>query len=394
MVMAQKTLWIKLSAGAETGVPVSWSILDADGKSLERGNSPIAVLPRNLPCKVVLAADRVWITQLKQPARRQLRGMALAYALEDRLADAPETVHAVANAPDSDGMATVAVVERPWLASMLATLARFGLEPNSVMAEQSALAAKPDEWRLIWSDPAFLLTGDRSAILIPGEAEADVCQNLLNVALDHAAERPQRIIVHATKPLPAFSAGETQLIVGAPYDWAEAAHAGAGIELLTGDFARRSRFEQDARAWRPVLWLALALVAVNGLGFLALDGMKAWQAKHLAGENRKLFGSVFPETKTVIDPLRQMRGKVAELRHRAGADSNGDFLPLLARVGQVLPSNVRRTVRAVHYRPGAIVLKLPAAQNYPDKWAAAGLKASRRPSSEAGWDELTVEMGS
>jgi general secretion pathway protein L len=392
MAQDKETLWIKLSLGAEIGAPVRWSTLDAGGKSVEHGVSPIASLPRDLPCKAVLAADRVWLTQVKQPARRRLRGAALAYALEDRLADAPETVHAVAGVPDDDGIATVAVVDRAWLTSVLAALARAGIEPTSVLAEQAALAAKPDEWRLIWSDPVFLLGGDRSAILIPGEAEA--CQNLLNVALDNAVERPERIVIHASKSLPAFTAGDTKLVIGAPYDWAEAAHAGAGMELLTGDFSRRRGFEVDAKAWRPALWLALALVAANGLGFLACNGAKAWQTKHLASENRKLFSSVFPETKTVVDPVRQMRGKVADLRHRAGVDSDGDFLPLLTRAGQALPHNVRQAVRTVQYRPGAVVLKLPASMTFPDAWAAAGLRATRRPSSEAGWDELTVEIGS
>jgi type II secretion system protein L len=392
MAQDKETLWIKLSAGVEIGAPVLWSKLDADGKTLDRGACPITALPPDLPCKAVLAADRVWLTQVKQPGRRQLRGTALAYALEDRLADAPETVHAVAGAPDPEGVAAVAVVERAWMASVLAALSRAGIEPTSVLAEQAALAAKPDEWRLIWSNPVFLLGGDRNAILVPGDAEA--CQNLLNVALDNAAERPERIVIHASKSLPAFTAGDTKLIIGAPYDWAEAAHAGASMELLSGEFARRKRFELDAQAWRPALWLTLALVAVNGLGFLAHDGMKAWQAKHLASENRKLFSSVFPETRTVVDPLRQMRGKVAELRHRAGVDSDGDFLPLLTRAGQVLPHHVRQAVRTVQYRPGAVILKLPSAQTFPDGWAAAGLKATRRPSSEAGWDELVVEIGS
>lgn len=392
MAQDKETLWIKLSAGAEIGAPVRWSTLDADGKTLERGACPIAALPRELPCKAVLAADRVWLTQVKQPARRQLRGTALAYALEDRLADAPETVHAVAGVPDAEGIAMVAVIDRAWLASVLAALSRAGIEPASVLAEQAALAAKPDEWRLIWSDPVFLLGGDRSAILIPGEAEA--CQSLLSVALDNAVVRPERIVIHASKSLPAFTAGETKLVIGAPYDWAEAAHAGASMELLAGEFARRKGFEMDSLTWRPALWLGLALIAVNALGFLANDGVKAWQAKHLVSENRKLFSAMFPETKTVVDPLRQMRGKVAELRHRAGVESDGDFLPLLTRVGQALPHHVRQSARTVQYRPGAVVLKLPSGQNFPDGWAAAGLKATRRPSSEAGWDELTVEIGS
>jgi len=395
-----ETLWIKLSAGAAAGEPLSWARLDGAGQVMARGRDAPATLPKGLNCKALVAADKVLWTRLAPPGRRRLDGLVLTYALEDRLADAPETVHAVMGALAKDGTAAVAAVDQAWFAEALAALDKAGLRPHSVIAEPAVLPGSATEWHLVWGEEALLRLADGLCLHLSPEPAA--ARQLLQLALARSEGAPERLVLHGVpgQPLPetadlARGLGVT-VAAGPDYDWAVAAQAAGrpDVELLQGRFAGRGRGEVDWRPWRPVAWLAAILVAVN-LAALTLDaGLKAWQVQRIAQANRERFQQTFPETKVVVDPVIQMRRQVADLSHKSGVATASDFLPMLAGAGALLPASARAGVRELRYRPGSLTLQLPAGQAVSVDGQRSGMRVSRQPSQEKGWDQLTLEAGS
>lgn len=383
-----ETLWIKLTAAAATGAPLPWARLDATGRVCARGCDRVDRLPVGLPRQAVVAAEQVLWTRLTLPGGRALRGPALAYALEERLVDEPEAVHAVAARAGPDGRAAVAVTARDWFAAALAAV-----RPVRVLVEPALLPASAEEWHLVWTEAPFLVTGEGAVQLSLDEAEA---LDLGRLALSHAPLRPARLIVHGgpdrSPPLPEQWRDSLGIAVeaGAIFDWAAAAQAstGQGLNLLQGEFGQGPRWRLDSRAWRPVIGLAVALLLINALGWLAGVGLDVWQAERLRASSRAVFVATFPATR-LVDPALQMRRLVAERRHAAGAATASDFLPLWARAGEVLPAGTRAAVREVRFENGRLILLLPAAAATP-RWEDAGLRAGQRP-AEAGWVEWNLE---
>ena len=384
MKHAKDTLWLKLGAGAETDAPLEWVRVDASGRVRERGEAVPEALAKDLPCHAVVAADRVTLGRYAPPGGRRLTGAALAFALEERLAEAPESVHAVSGPVGADGQAAFAVVDRAWFAEVLDRLAEAGRTPERVWAEPSLVPPEPETGVLVWQATPFLVLPEGAALGLPAAPEP--ARALIELALARSAVRT---LVLRTAP-GAGPAPDLPSQAGAPYEWATVPTA-AGLDLRQGDFARRAGWTVNGAAWRPVAWLALALVAMNGLGLLAQSGSQAWSAQRLAQSQRAAFAAAFPEVKVVIDPVRQMRGKVAELSHRAGQPTEDDLLPLLAAAGKVLPATARQSARGLRYRPGVLTLLLPAGLAVPDAWAAAGLSVARRASEQPGIDELIIE---
>lgn len=392
------TLWIKPSLTGEPGQAIPWARSDRQGHILARGADPLEQLPRGLPCRVVLPAGQVSHLRLVLPGGKRLTGRALAFALEDQLADEPEAIHAVAGEPDAQGGVSVAVVERAAFARLLGALEAAGLAPQSVRAEPDGVAPAGGEWRLVWSDVPFLRAAGQPTLL-PGNTPDDALA-FLGLALARAGQRPDRLVlrVDPVHPLPEAARWQDRLglpvVMGPAYDWAAAqATAQNGPELLRDDFSRGPRLKLDARAWRPAAWLALALLLVNGAGALAGAGMAAWEARQLARENATLFRAAFPEAQVVVDPVLQMQRKLADLRHAAGESAAGDFLPMLARAGQVLPAPARQAAREIRHESGRLTLLLPAGQAGVEgaDWSRAGLRATLRPGADPAWRELTLE---
>lgn len=391
-------IWLRLAGPAEDDAALAWARVDASGRVVERGEGSAAELagrwPAGIEVRAVVAAERLYCTRLVMPGGRLLRGAPLAYALEDRLAAAPESVHAVAGRPGADGRAAVVVVDSAWLVAMLAGLERAGIRPRCLLAEPSLTAPEGGTWCLVWSVQPFLHTGEA---VIPLPVSAVEAGAVLRLALGDADQPPGAVVLRRAPgqrlPLPEMAGDATKWVEGPEFDWATAAHQAAGqaLDLRQGPFAGRSRRPADLRAWRPVAWLAGALLAVNGLGALASLAADAWEAKQLRAAQRNAYLASFPQAKVVVDPLLQMRRGLAELRRRSGEADGADFLPLVQRVGALLPAAARAQSGEIRYAGGALTLHLPATAAEVERLSAAGLRASAQPGGRPGWLEIRVE---
>lgn len=394
-----ETLWIWLAAGVESGAPLAWARVDGTGRVTARGVDGVEGLPVGLTRKAVLATDRLLWSRLALPGGRPLRGAALVYALEDRLVEEPEAVHAVAGRTAADGSAMVAAVGRGWLAAVLQALAPAG-QPTCILPEPALVPATDRVWVVLWTGQPCLLSDGGAVRLEPDQAAA---LRLLAVALS-TGPLPERLELRVEPGRARPDAEAWARALGIPvsqgddYDWAVAAQqavSGRGMDapdLAGGELAAGPRWRLDRGAWRPAAWLAVALLAVNGLGYLAGHGVRTWDAQRLREANRAQFLVAFPDAKVVVDPVLQMRRKLVELRHAAGEAAATDFLALLARAGQVLPTAARSGVQEMRYEDGRLTLLVPTGVVAPGAWAVAGLHAEPDSTAAAGVTAWRIEV--
>lgn len=394
-----EVLWIRLTAQTADGQLLQWARLNDAGQVIDRGRAPASELPQGLPCRAVVAAEKTHWTRLSVPGRRKLEGATLAYALEDRLADAPESVHAVMGGVDRDGFAQVAVIERAWLEQALAGLKQAGIRLVSVIPEQMLFPGADDEWHMVWGEHVWLRMTDGSCLGMPGDVQQT--RDWLRLAIERSTPVTHLVLHlelgHAAPDMAGLVQGLPITVTAGPdFDWAVAAQQSrrSDVELLSGVFARRGKAGIDRRLWRPAAWMAGILLVVNLAGYMIVAGGKIWEKHHIVSANQSRLMAAFPDTKVVVEPLAQMRRKVAELEHRTGAAAPSDFLPLLGRAGELLPASARSGVGGIRYGPSGLVLLLPQGVAGSIDWKAAGLHATIRPAASGNLDELTLEVGS
>jgi general secretion pathway protein L len=122
--------------------------------------------------------------------------------------------------------------------------------------------------------------------------------------------------------------------------------AAGAIDLLTGDFARRSGGLGALRLPR-LAWALAATIAVAQLGVTALDWWRLEREhRSLEAEREAIFRASFPEEKTVVDPALQMQRNLAELQRTRGRASASDFLALATAAARSDAAPARRLTYA------------------------------------------------
>jgi len=106
------------------------------------------------------------------------------------------------------------------------------------------------------------------------------------------------------------------------------------IDLLTGEFAKRSRTLSGFRLPRLAVGLAAAIVVLQ-LGLTAYDTLRLERERGaLEAEREALFRSAFPEATTVVDPALQMARNLGALKRARGEAADDDFLAQVTRASQ------------------------------------------------------------
>ena len=140
--------------------------------------------------------------------------------------------------------------------------------------------------------------------------------------------------------------------------WAEGA-THVEIDLVAGVAGREER-RIDWRRWRWPVALAAACVLLN---VIALN----WDWWRLRSEGVRLneqmsalYRRTFPNDKVVLDPLAQMKQKVAAVRQASGEFAPGDFIALAASLGEAWAEagNDMRAIASLDYRDGGLDVKL------------------------------------
>ncbi len=356
----------------EPDAPLPWCRLGARGELLGAGLAPLADLPRSEACELVLPAAAVLLTRASLPrgSKQKLRPL-LAYAIEDRLVAEPDAVHAAAGPAPVAGQTALAVVDKAWLARLLACFNGAGLRPRSAWPETLLPALPADGWVMVWDGHGgFLRSGEHAGMSLDGGSSTQPPAALaLRVAEARAAAAlPHRLLLRLREGTPPPDVEAWSRVLGVAVElgteWAPLRHPDVirgGIDLLQGAFAPAGAARGDWSGLRLPLILA-GLIALLQVGATTTEWWLLSREKQtLQAAMEQRFREAFPDARVVVDAPLQMQRKLAELRSAAGQASPADFLPLLARTAAALDVGSRGGLRAIHYEAGQLRLDVPVA---------------------------------
>ncbi|MBM4196454.1 MAG: hypothetical protein FJ197_05040 [Gammaproteobacteria bacterium] len=371
-----EALVIRLDAAADGRA--SWVAVDASGALLGapiHGNLSEAgqAAANRLIVALVPAAD-----VLRLRAEVPLKGgskllQALPFALEDQIAEDVEALHFAAGDRDQDGRLAVAAVRRDRLAAWRSELDAAGVAPQKMYSEADAVQAMPNTATVliegataVFTEPDGTLstidTGGLPGLLelwLARSAAAADASPLHLVAYGDAAQlaalgktwediRPRLASLDlralADGALPRLAAQ----IVTSP-----------GVNLLQGEFARRSSLLAFWPAWR----LAALLLA----GWFVLGVAWDWaELRRVRGEIAALdrsidqaFRYVFPEAGPITDARAQLSSQLQRLGD-GEARGGSELLDFLRSLSQAMGGTSGIRLEALSYRAGSLELRLRA----------------------------------
>lgn len=361
------TCRVRLGRASPSTGSFDWVVLDPTGAAIAAGSAPAQRPPAGLGCDLVLAGDLVLLDAIPAPAARQRRiSSALRFLIEDSVIPDPEKLHVATGPATDDGLLSVAVVDRDWLAQALAMLGEHGLRPRSAWPESLLPELAPRSWTVVCDGGSgFVRTGALSGFPLDAsnEGEAPVA---LRLALDQARAAPaspDRIVARpaaGTAPPPAalWSAKlGVPVEIGPDWHWTSSRNAPA-LDLLQGEFAPRVTERNWTRKLGRSAILAAALVLVCVCGTALEWAINARERSALAGQMRDIYRRSFGEGAVVVDAPLQMTRALEQLRRQSGEPAAGDFVPLFAMVADRLLDPARHRIDSIGYVDGVLTLSV------------------------------------
>jgi general secretion pathway protein L len=214
--------------------------------------------------------------------------------------------------------------------------------------------------------------------------------------------RPRSLALYTTAvdALPEVEAWQNSLGVpirlAGPWDWRDAA-SGEGIPLAQ-ESPRWRGLPVVASQLRVAAWIAGFALALHAVALVVDWSLLAGEQRSLRRQMDSQFRAAFPDAVAVVDPLLQMRRKLAEARHAAGQPDVGDFLPMIEKVVSEMKDLPMGAVRIVSYESGRMTLEVlaldePTINRIVTRLRQAGLSADSSSSSTgAGRAVITVRV--
>jgi hypothetical protein len=340
----------------------AWALYEDDGRLLRTGRDAPARWPAATRREAVLAARRARLSTLDLPPMPASRlAAAVAFALEDQLAQTDPPPRIAVGAQRADGTLDAAIAEP----AVVAIIVRADLGFGRAIPE-AALAPHAREWTWYASDAGdgFVRTPAGAFAADPGEALPPE----LAVAVAQAGRAglsPAAVQVAfacSAEQLAAWSeqAG-TPYVARAPWHWSQAGAAAFrdAPDWLAEPAHTVAPVAARAAWFRPAGLLLAAAIALHAGGTLA-----QWLAYRLAAwqEGRELVAlaraasivdAVTPETAVAALVQRD-----ADARHQAGGLAPSDAVPLLAKAAPALATLPPGAIKSASYGAGAWTLEL------------------------------------
>ena len=322
---------------------------------------------------LLLAASDVTLLRIKMPplSGARLRA-ALPNLVEDRLMSDPAECVVVAGAMHG-GMRTVAVVNRNWLELLSRTLQTLGARNVSAIPSQLCIPHQPEMATAAVSehgtdaDIAIRLTEQEGIGLSivadqPESLAFDVMQSLSAVVPQGAIVLyvPQSRVNDYQDSLRLASTLQERITLHADnwQRWIGGAEK-AGVDLMTGRGAAAGP-KIDWRTWRWPIVLGTAVLLINVIG-LNVDWLRLRrEATALSNGMIQSYRAAFPKDPVVIDPLAQLRQKIAGVQRDSGQLAPDDFVALTAAFSEAWTSTGQGTppIAGLEYRDRALTVKL------------------------------------
>ena len=279
---------------------------------------------------LVLPAEVCSAVAVNLPTRKaRWISQALAYAVEELLAENVDDLHLTHGDALDDGRRRVIAVRRQLLADWLADLQAQGLTIVAIHVDADLLPRDGTQ---------LMVIGTRA--LLGGAQEARLAFDLQQ--WPHlAGQCPSPRHGHGT-PDEAPPLLDDYQPVDDPYRFLAAGRA-AALNLAQGDFAVKAAGSGLGR-WKPALVVLALVLAVQ----LIFNLVQAWslerQAERYAQSSRALYSELFPEDRRIVNLRAQFDEHIGQ---RAGGPSG--FMRLLDEVALAMSEGVAVTVSQLDY---------------------------------------------
>ena len=279
---------------------------------------------------LVLPAEVCSAVAVNLPTRKaRWISQALAYAVEELLAENVDDLHLTHGDALDDGRRRVIAVRRQLLADWLADLQAQGLTIVAIHVDADLLPRDGTQ---------LMVIGTRA--LLGGAQEARLAFDLQQ--WPHlAGQCPSPRHGHGT-PDEAPPLLDDYQPVDDPYRFLAAGRA-AALNLAQGDFAVKAAGSGLGR-WKPALVVLALVLAVQLIFNLAQAWSLERQAERYAQSSRALYSELFPEDRRIVNLRAQFDEHIGQ---RAGGPSG--FMRLLDEVALAMTEGVAVTVSQLDY---------------------------------------------
>ena len=261
----------------------------------------------------------------------------------------------------------LAVSDKRSLQRWRTALAALGIRFYEVHCETFLLPWQEGEWTLAWNGTdGFVRTGAFEGVATDcGDRQSPPLS--LRLMLELAGTRsagPGSIALFtiSEESPPDIQAWTRELGIAVrlagTWDWRRAP-MDAGMTLFRAQ-QRTLAFTGILPRLKPVAWIAGVTLIMHAVVLVAHWSTLASEQRALRQQMESRFRSTFPEAVAVVDPVLQMRRKLAEARSTAGVSDSGDFLPMVESVAVAMKSAPAGALRLLTYEGGRLTLELAA----------------------------------
>ena len=378
------TLYIRFPSKAaadslQPGMPLycQYAVASSSGAVEREGMAALSELaePVSKVQRVVLllAASDVTLLRVKVPPLPALKlKAALPNLVEDELMSDPSEC-VLATGVAYEGMRTIGVVHRAWLELLSKSLLALGARRISALPSQLCLPAPADGVHAFVREQGE----DVEVALRLGEQEG--------IGLAILPEQPESAAFEAIQSL-ATIVPQSSITLYVPQsrmrDYEEALHLIPAqqerIKLLADNWPRwiagAERVQPDLMTglsmgagstlnWRPWRWplaLAASLLVVNAAG-MNIDWLRVKrEADVLRAGMIQTYKAAYPKDPVIVDPLAQLRQKLAAAQRESGQLAPGDFIALSAAFGEALGNAAQGAspIASLEYHDRSLQVKL------------------------------------
>jgi general secretion pathway protein L len=353
---------------------------------------------------LLLAAGDVTLLRVKVPPLSAARlKSALPGLVEERLIRDPVD-SVIAAGSVKDGLRTVAVVQRDWLVLLANTLIVSGARRITAFPSQLCLPYQSEQPGRVTAaineqrdgvDLILRLSEQEGIGLaikpVPGQAGGPdphgSAHEVIRTLCAVVPEAPIELYVPQSSVRAyqdAASRNQLNGRIGISADnwsrWVAGARS-ASLDLMAESGVGITGPALDWKAWRWPLALAAVILLINAAA-LNFDWWRMEsEADALRATMIRTYKTAYPKESVIIDPVAQLRQKIAAARHDAGLAAPDDFTSVIAALGEawtkVMPAAAGKTpspaIAALEYRGHSLVVHLRPIGEAPTQQIKAAL---------------------